>query len=32
MLRGAQHHEEMNFANTPGDLVKRFSALAWTPI
>lgn len=23
MLRGAQHHEDMHFANTPADLVKR---------
>jgi tetratricopeptide (TPR) repeat protein len=25
MLRGARHHEDVQFANTPADLVKRFS-------
>jgi tetratricopeptide (TPR) repeat protein/transglutaminase-like putative cysteine protease len=25
MLRGAEHHEDVQFANTPSDLVKRFS-------
>ena len=31
MLRGAQHHEEMKFANTPTDLVKRFFLLSLDP-
>ena len=25
MLRGAQHHEDMKFGNTPSDMVKRFA-------
>jgi transglutaminase-like putative cysteine protease/tetratricopeptide (TPR) repeat protein len=28
MLRGAQHHEDLKFANTPQDLVKRFFLLS----
>jgi len=31
MLRGAQHHEEIHFANTPADLAKRAFALAMDP-
>ena len=27
MLRGAQRHEEIKFANTPADMVKRFNAI-----
>ena len=33
MLRGAQHHEDLKFANTPADLGKaRDCAVPWTPI
>jgi tetratricopeptide (TPR) repeat protein/transglutaminase-like putative cysteine protease len=31
MLRGAPHHENVQFANTPSDLVKRFSMVPFDP-
>jgi tetratricopeptide (TPR) repeat protein/transglutaminase-like putative cysteine protease len=31
MLRGATHHEDVQFANTPTDLVKRFSMVPFDP-
>ena len=31
MLHGAQHHEDLKFDNTPGDLVKRFFLLSMDP-
>jgi tetratricopeptide (TPR) repeat protein/transglutaminase-like putative cysteine protease len=31
MLRGAQHHEDVQFANTPADVVKRFSMVPFDP-
>jgi tetratricopeptide (TPR) repeat protein len=31
MLRSAQHHEDVQFANTPSDLVKRFSLVPFEP-
>ena len=31
MLRGAQHHEDVKFQNTPGDLLKRFFLLTMDP-
>jgi tetratricopeptide (TPR) repeat protein/transglutaminase-like putative cysteine protease len=31
MLRGAQHHEDIHFANTPADLVKRAYLLTMSP-
>ena len=31
MLRGAQRHEEMQFANTPADVVRRFSLVHLDP-
>ena len=31
MLRGATHHEDTQFANTPADLVKRFSLVPFDP-
>ncbi len=31
MLKNAQHHEDLKFANTPGDLVKRFFLLSMDP-
>ena len=31
ILRGAQHHEDIHFANTPGDLSKRFFLLSRDP-
>jgi hypothetical protein len=31
MLRGATHHEDVQFANTPADLVKRFSMVPFDP-
>jgi len=31
MLRDAQHHEDLQFANTPPDLVKRFFMLSMDP-
>ena len=31
MLHSAQHHEDLKFENTPGDLVKRFFLLSMSP-
>jgi tetratricopeptide (TPR) repeat protein/transglutaminase-like putative cysteine protease len=31
MLRGATHHEDVQFANTPADVVKRFSIVPFDP-
>ena len=31
MLRGAIHHEDVQFANTPADVVKRFSMVPFDP-
>lgn len=31
MLRGAIHHEDVKFANTPADVVKRFSMVPFDP-
>lgn len=31
MLRGAAHHEDMQFANTPTDVVKRYSMVPFDP-
>ncbi len=31
MLHGAQHHEDLHFANTPADLVKHFFLLSMDP-
>ena len=31
MLRGAIHHEDVQFANTPADVVKRFSLVPFDP-
>ena len=31
MLRGAIHHEDVQFANTPSDVVKRFSMVPFDP-
>ena len=31
MLRGAQHHEDVQFANTPADVVRRFSLVPFDP-
>ena len=31
MLRGAPHHEDVQFANTPADVVKRFSMVPFDP-
>jgi len=31
MLRGAIHHEDVQFANTPADIVKRFSMVPFDP-
>jgi tetratricopeptide (TPR) repeat protein/transglutaminase-like putative cysteine protease len=31
MLRGAPHHEDVQFANTPADVVKRFSLVPFDP-
>ncbi len=31
MLRGAQHHENVQFANSPADMVKRFAMVPFDP-